>query len=81
MTFEEYSPDGQTAMTGVIVIEILETHWTIDGTLTLSGANEGEVLVAMTLDPSVVPPAAGGIVTIDGTEYDVAELSVENAEG
>jgi hypothetical protein len=60
MTFEEYFPDGQTAMTGVIVIEILETHWTIDGTLTLSGSNEGEVLG-----------------TIDGTEYDVAELSAE----
>ena len=60
MTFEEYFPDGQTAMTGVIVIEILETHWTIDGTLTRSGSNEGEVLG-----------------TIDGTEYDVAELSAE----
>lgn len=59
MTLEDYSPDGETAMTGVIVIEILESLWHINGALTFSGANEGEVVVAMTLNPLSDPPPQG----------------------
>ncbi len=81
LTFEDYSLDGETTMTGVIVIEILASLWNITGTLTLSGVNEGEVVVAMTLDPFANPPAPGVTVTIDGTDYDVAELSAQSAEG
>ena len=80
MTFEAYSPDGVTSMDGVIVIEILESFWSPTGTLVLGGGSEGEAVVVMTLAPSTDPPAAGGTVTIDGTEYEVAELAAANAE-
>lgn len=60
MTFENYSPDGETVMSGVIVIEVVESLWAITGTLDLTGGNEGEALVAMTLDPTVNPPVPGG---------------------
>jgi len=80
MTFEAYSPNGVTSMDGLIVIEILESFWSITGTLVLGGGSEGEAVVAMTLDPSTDSPEPGGTVTIDGTEYDVAELAAANAE-
>jgi hypothetical protein len=41
----------------------------------------GEIQIAMTLNPLVTPLEPQGTVTIDGTEYDVAELAGENADG
>ena len=81
LSFQDYSPDGETVMNGPITINPQATPWTITGTLTLSGASEGEVVVAMTLNPLADPPAPGGTVTIDGIEYDVAALAAENADG
>ena len=83
MTFEDYSPDGATFMAGEIqiAIDFATSMWNINGSLTLSGESEGEAVVAMTLNPLATPLEPQGTVTIDGTEYDVAELAEENADG
>ena len=81
LSFQDYSPDGETTMNGPITIDPSVTPWTITGTLALSGASEGDVVVAMTLNPLADPPAPGGTVTIDGTEYDVEALAAANADG
>ena len=81
LSFEDYSPDGETTMNGVIEIAVEEGQWNITGSLVLSGGSEGDVVVNMTLDPLTSPPAPEGTVTIDGTEYDVAALAAQNANG
>lgn len=79
LSFEDYSPDGETTMNGVIEIASGETLWNVTGTLVLSGESEGEVVVAMTLNPLTRDP--GGTITFNGTEYDVAALAAQNANG
>ena len=81
LTFEDYSPDGEIAMTGVTTSGILKSRWNTIGTLILSGANDGEVVGAMTLDPLTNPLAAGITVAIDWADYDVAELFAQIAQG
>ena len=46
--------------------------------LLTSGCNDDS---STTLDPLADPLAPGGTVTVDGTEYDVAELSAQSAGG
>ena len=77
-TFQDYAPDaeGTLIINGVLNVGIDQTPIPLTGTVNVSGAQEAEVM----LDIAISLGADGnlsttGTVTIDGAEFDAAELS------
>ncbi|MFH1571051.1 MAG: hypothetical protein ABIL09_23865 [Gemmatimonadota bacterium] len=81
MTFDGYSPDGGTIIDGDLVINLLVQPIAVTGELSLSGAQSGVAVVAVTIDLSGPQPAYGGTVTLEGVEFDVAAIAAEAAAG
>jgi hypothetical protein len=74
-TFEEYSPDGEFFLSDPLTMDLVSSPITVAGDLTYrTGDESGEIVVAMTIDATVDPPAYGGTIAIDGVSVDVAEL-------
>ncbi len=81
-TFQDYSPDGELIANGTINVGMDQTPIPLTGTIVLSGSHEAELMLNMDLslgtDSSL---STEGTITIDGAEFDVAELSVAAEAG
>ena len=78
-TLQDYSPDGALIVNGALNVGIDQTPIPLTGTVTLSGSQEAELILNMELSIGANGLSATGTITIDGTEFDVAELSAAAA--
>ena len=79
-TLQDYSPDGALIVNGALNVGIDQTPIPLTGTVTLSGSQEAELILNMELSIGTDDLSATGTITIDGTEFDVAEVSATAAE-
>ena len=78
-TLQEYSPDGELIVNGALNVGIDQTPISLTGEVTLSGSQEAELILNMELSVGIDGLSATGTITIDGAEFDVAELSAAAA--
>ena len=78
-TLQDFSPDGQLIINGVLNVGVTETPIPLSGEVTLSGSHEAELILDMQLSVGTDGLSATGTITIDGAEFDVAELSAAAA--
>ncbi len=74
-TLQDFSPDGALIINGAINVGIDQTPIPLTGEVTLSGSQEAELVLDMELSVGTDGLSATGTVTIDGAEFDAAELS------
>ena len=74
-TLQDYSPDGALIANGALTVGIDQTPIPLSGEVTLSGSHEAELVLDMELSVGTDGLSATGTITIDGTEFDVAEVS------
>ena len=81
-TFQVYSPDGALIINGTLNVGLDQDPIPLTGTVALAGSQEAE-LVLLVLDMELTVGADGlsatGTITINGAEFDVAELSAAAA--
>lgn len=77
LSFEAYSPDGETTIDGVLTINLLVQPVAVTGDLELAGEQTGTAEVNVTIDLTSSPPVYGGTIVVDGVEYDVAVIVAE----
>ena len=78
-TLDEYSPDGELIVNGALNVGIDQTPIPLTGTVILSGSQEAELILNMELSVGPDGLSATGTITIDGAEFDVAEVSAAAA--
>lgn len=78
-TLQDYSPDGALIINGALNVGLDQTPIPLTGTVTLSGSQEAELALDMELSIGDEGLSATGTITIDGAEFDVAELSAAAA--
>ena len=78
-TLQDFSPDGALIINGALNIDIEQTPIPLTGTVVLSGSQEAELALNMDLSIGDEGLSATGTITIDGAEFDVAELSAAAA--
>ena len=78
-TLNEYSPDGELIANGAINVglnqEDPQAPIPLTGEVTLSGSHEAELVLNMQLSVGAEGLSATGTITINGAEFDVAEVS------
>ena len=74
-TFQDYSPDGALIVNGAINVGLDQTPIPLTGNVTLSGSHEAELILNMELSVNADGLSTTGTITINGAEFDVAELS------
>ena len=74
-TFQNYSPDGALIINGTLKVGLDQTPIPLTGNVTFSGSYEAEIEVDMQISVDADGLYATGTITIDGAEFDVAELS------
>ena len=75
-TFQDYSPDGALVINGTLNIGIDQPSIPLTGTITFSGSQEAEL--ELDIEFSIGADGtlyATGTITINGAEFDVAEIS------
>ena len=78
-TLQDYSPDGELIANGALSVVIDQTPIPLSGEVTLSGSHEAELILDMLLSVGADGLSATGMITIDGAEFDVAEVSAAAA--
>ena len=78
-TLRDYSPDGALIINGALNVGVDQTPIPLTGTITFSGSQEAELVLDMLIMVGADGLSATGMITIDGTEFDVAEI-LEAAE-
>ena len=78
-TLQDYSPDGALIINGTLNVGIDQTPIPLTGTIIFSGSQEAELVIDMELSVGADGLYATGTITIDGAEFDVAEI-LEAAE-
>lgn len=78
-TLNEYSPDGELIANGALSVGLDQTPIPLSGEVTLSGSHEAELVLDMQLSVGADGLSATGTITINGTEFDVAEVSAAAA--
>ena len=78
-TLQDYSPDGELIANGALNIDLTQDPIPLTGTVIFSGSQEAELVIDMELSIGVDGLYATGTITIDGAEFDVAEI-LEAAE-
>ena len=78
-TFQDYSPDGALVINGTLNVRIDQTPIPLTGTVTFSGSQEAELVLDMLIAVGADGLSVTGTMTIDDTEFDVAEI-IETAE-
>ena len=78
-TLQDFSPDGALIINGTLTVGLDQTPIPLTGTVTLSGAQEAELVLDMALAIEGTDLSATGTITIDGAEFDVAEVSAAAA--
>ena len=74
-TLNEYSPDGELVANGALSVGLDQTPIPLSGEVTLSGSHEAELVLDMELSVGTDGLSATGTITINGAEFDVAEVS------
>ena len=74
-TLNEYSPDGELIANGTLSVGLDQTPIPLSGEVTLSGSHEAELILDMELSVDADGLSATGTITINGAEFDVAEVS------
>ena len=74
-TLNEYSPDGELIANGALSVGLDQTPIPLSGEVTLSGSHEAELVLDMELSVGTDGLSATGTITINGAEFDVAEVS------
>ena len=74
-TFQDFSADGELIVNGALQVGIDQTPIPLTGTVSLSGTQEAELVLDMQLSVGDEGLSAVGTITIDGAEFDVAEVS------
>ena len=74
-TLNEYSPDGELIANGALSVGLDQTPIPLSGEVTLSGSHEAELILDMELSVDADGLSATGTITINGVEFDVAEVS------
>jgi len=77
VSFDGYSPDGEVIIEGDLQVDLLVQPVAVTGQLELTGEPGGTADVNVTIDLTSTPIAYGGTITLDGVEYDVAEIVAE----
>lgn len=78
-TLNEYSPDGELIANGALNIDLTQDPIPMSGEVTLSGSHEAELILDMQLSVGADGLSATGTITINGAEFDVAEVSAAAA--
>ena len=78
-TLNEYSPDGELIANGALSVGLDQTPIPLSGEVTLSGSHEAELVLDMELSVDADGLSATGTITINGAEFDVAEVSAAAA--
>ena len=78
-TLQDYSPDGALIINGTLNVGVDQTPIPLTGTVTFSGSQEAELILNMELSVGTDGLSATGTITINGAEFDVAELSAAAA--
>ena len=78
-TFQGYSPDGALVINGTLNVGIDQTPIPLTGTVILSGSQEAELVLDMLITVEADGLSVTGTMTIDGAEFDIAEI-LEAAE-
>ena len=78
-TLNEYSPDGELIANGALNIDLTQDPIPMSGEVTLSGSHEAELVLDMQLSVGADGLSATGTITINGAEFDVAEVSAAAA--
>ena len=78
-TLNEYSPDGELIANGTLSVGLDQTPIPLSGEVTLSGSHEAELILDMQLSVGTDGLSATGTITINGAEFDVAEVSAAAA--
>lgn len=78
-TLQDYSPDGALIVNGILNVGLDQTPIPLTGTVTLAGSQEAELVLDMELSVGADGLSATGAITINGTEFDVAEVSAAAA--
>ena len=74
-TLQDYSPDGELIANGAINVGMDQTPIPLTGEVTFSGSHEAELILDMQLSVGADGLSATGTITINGAEFDVAEVS------
>ena len=74
-TLQDYSPDGELIVNGTLSVGLDQTPIPLSGEVTLSGSHDAELILNMELSVDADGLSATGTITINGSEFDVAELS------
>ena len=80
-TLNEYSPDGELIANGALNIDLTQDPIPMSGEVTLSGSHEAELILDIQLSVGADGLSATGTITINGAEFDVAEVSAAAAAG
>ncbi len=78
-TFQDYSPDGALVINGILNVGIDQTPILLTGTVTLSGAQEAELVLNLLITVGADGLSFTGTMTIDGAGFDITEI-IEAAE-
>ena len=78
-TLQDYSPDGALIINGALNIDLTQTPIPLRGGVAFSGSHEAELILDMQLSVGADGLSATGTITINGAEFDVAELSAAAA--
>ena len=78
---QDYSPDGALIINGAgaLNIDLTQDPIPMSGVVTFSGSHEAVLILDMQLSVGVDGLSATGTITINGAEFDVAELSAAAA--
>ena len=76
---QDFSPDGALIINGTLNVAVTETPIPLTGTVILSGSHDAELVLDMAIAVEGTDLSATGTITIDGAEFDVAELSAAAA--
>jgi len=73
-TLQDYSPDDELIVNGTLNVGIDQTPIPLTGTITFLGSQEAELMLDMVIAVGADGLSISGTITIDGTEFDVAEI-------
>ncbi len=72
---QDFSPDGELIVNGTLNVGVTETPIPLVGTVVLSGSHDAELVLDMAIAVEGTDLSATGTMTIDGAQFNVAELS------
>ena len=78
-TFQDYSPDGELIINGVLNVGLDQTPIPWTGEVTFSGSHDAELILDMEFSVDADGLSATGTITIDGAEFDVAKIAAAAA--